>query len=130
MAVPEPDQIAKIDWRINKLSWTTKSFIDPLGRTIPAGASITQAAQQSYEGRQIGFAIPNATALFLDLSWRYHVEAGMWLEKALAEADQFGQLNPDHAYIFYERIMSSVIFSFTALEAFVNEEIPDGYVYI
>jgi hypothetical protein len=130
MTVPEPDHIAKMDWRINKLSWTTAPFVDPSGQTIPAGASITQAAQIPYDGRQVGFAIPNATALFLDLSYRYHVESEMWLEKAIAEADQFGQLDTDHACIFYERIMSSVIFAFTALEAFVNEEIPDGYIYV
>jgi hypothetical protein len=126
-----PEHIERMDWRINNLTWTTAPFTTRGSPApVPAGSAITQAALIHYGKQRIGITIPNATALFLGLSEQYHVEAQHWIAKCIAATDKFGKL-PDHeAFTFYERIMASVVFACTALEAFVNEEIPDTYIHV
>jgi len=126
-----PKHIENMDWRINKLTWTTAPFTAPgSSGTVAAGSAVTQAGLIPYGKQRMGITIPNATALFLGLSEQYHVEAQHWIGKCIAGKDKFGNL-PDHeTFTFYERIMASVVFSCTALEAFVNEEIPDTYVHV
>jgi hypothetical protein len=126
-----PEQIEKMDWRINNLTWTTAPFTVPgTLASVPAGSAVTQAALIHYGKQRIGITIPNATALFLGLSEQYHVEARHGIGKCVAAKNKLGHL-PDHeAFTFYERIMASVVFACTALEAFVNEEIPDSYVHV
>jgi hypothetical protein len=136
MTTPEedqtpPDNIERMDWRINKLSWTTAPFTDPRTSTvIPAGAAVTPAVLIKYGKHRVGISIPNATALFLGLSQQYHVEAAYLIERCIGGKDQYGHLPDDKAFTFYERIMASTVFACTALEAFVNEEIPDTYVHV
>lgn len=126
-----PEHIEKMDWRINNLTWTTAPFTNPGTSTVvPAGAAITQVALIKYGEDRIGITIPNATALFLGLSHRYHVEAQYWIGKCLAAKGKFNHLPYADAFTFYERMMASVVFACTSLEAFVNEEIPDSYVYV
>jgi hypothetical protein len=47
----------------------------------------------------------------------------------IANKDKAGHLPDSQAFAFYEHIMASVVFAYTSLEAFVNEEVPDDYVY-
>lgn len=79
---------------------------------------------------RLSTTIPNATALFLNLSHSFHAEAGMLLRKCISDKDKFGKLPDDEAFIFYERMMGSAVFACAALEAFVNEQIPDTYTYV
>lgn len=126
-----PEHIEKMDWRINNLTWTTAPFTPPgMSTALPAGTAITQAAVIHYGKQRVGISIPNATALFLGLSQQYHVEAVHLIEKSIGAKDGTGHLPDDYAFTFYERIMASIVFACTALEAFVNEEIPDAYVHI
>jgi hypothetical protein len=126
-----PEHIEKMDWRINKLTWTTAAFTSP-GSSTPfsAGSALVQAAVMRYGKQRIGISIPNATALFLELSQQYHCEAQLWIEKSIKAKDKFGHLPEQEAFTFYERMMATVVFACTALEAFVNEEIPDAYVHV
>jgi hypothetical protein len=83
-----------------------------------------------HHGKQrLGATIPNATALFLNLSHMFHTEARSLLRKCITDKDKFGKLPDDEAFSFYERMMGSAVFACTALEAFVNEQIPDTYTY-
>ena len=59
----------------------------------------------------------------------YHVEAEHWVKKCVANKDKFGHLPESDAFMFYERILASVVFAYSSLEAFVNEELPDNFVY-
>ncbi|HXO98267.1 MAG TPA: hypothetical protein VN857_16880 [Chthoniobacterales bacterium] len=84
-----------------------------------------------HHGKQrLGATIPNATALFLNLSHMFHTEARSLLRKCITDKDKFGKLPDDEAFSFYERMMGSAVFACTALEAFVNEQIPDTYTYV
>jgi hypothetical protein len=131
MSESPPEHIERMDWRINNLTWTLAPFTAPgSSAPVPAGAAVTQAALIPYGRQCINITIPNATALFLGLSKQYHVEAQDRIAEGIAAKDKLGHL-PDHeAFTFYERIMASVVFACTSLEAFVNEEIPDTYVHV
>lgn len=131
MKQPPPEQIERMDWRINNVTWTTAPFTPPGASTpVPAGAAITQAALIHYGKQRLGINIPNATALFLGLSEQYHVEAEHWVQKSISEKNNLSHLPDHHTFTFYERIIASVVFACTALESFVNETIPDTYVHV
>jgi hypothetical protein len=131
MSKTPPEHIEKMDWRIQHLTWTTAPFTDPAtGSVVPAGASVVPVALIHYRKERLGATIPNATALFLSLSHSFHGEARSLLRKCIADKDKFGKLPDAEVFTFYERMMGSVVFACTALEAFVNEQIPDAYVYV
>jgi hypothetical protein len=77
-----PEHIDKIDWRIQNITWTTAPFTNPAtGSIVPAGASMVPVALIRYGKEQLAAAIPNATALFLNLSQTFHAEAKSLLKK-------------------------------------------------
>jgi hypothetical protein len=127
-----PEHIEKMDWRINNLTWTTAPTPIPgTDQFIKPGAVLMQAGTIYHGKLKATVKIPNATALFLGLSQQYHVEAVHWAKRWGENRDKASYenlLNIDE-FTFYERIMASVVFAHTALEAFVNEEIPDTYIY-
>lgn len=130
MSQAVPEHISKMDWRINNLTWTNAPFTIPkTSNVVPAGAAVTQPALIHWGTERVGITIPNATALFLGLSQMYRAEAEQWLKKCLASRDKSGQLPDSDSFAFYERMMASVVFAYSALEAFVNEELPDSHVH-
>jgi len=130
MSETPPEHINKMDWRIQHLTWTTSPITDPAtGSVIPAEAPIVSAALIHHGKERLGTTIPNATALFLNLSQASHAEARELLKRCIADKNKFGQLPDDEAFTFYERMMGSIVFACTALEAFANEQIPDSYTY-
>ena len=125
-----PEKIKNMDWRINNLTWTTAPITIPGTSTvIQSGAAVTEAALIQYANERIGVTIPNATALFLGLSQKYHLEAEYWVNKCVGKKDKANHLPETESSTFYERITASVVFAYTSLEAFVNEQVPDDYVY-
>lgn len=132
MSESPPESVEKMDWRVNNVTWATKPFTIPEAPTkiVAVGTPLVQAALIHYGRERVGISIPNATALFLGLSQQYHVEAQHWITKCIATKDQFGHMPDNEAFTFYERVMASVVFACTALEVFVNEEIPDTYVHV
>jgi hypothetical protein len=82
-----------------------------------------------HEDREIGFGDPSATALFLSQSHKSFTEAmrlhpfrGDWPPNKLQD-------RTTRVCDYFELICASIIFAYTALEAFVNEELPEDYVY-
>jgi hypothetical protein len=131
MSGKPPEHIDKMDWRIQHLTYTTAPFKDPAtGNIIPAESPIVVVARINHKKERLGTCIPNATALFLNLSHTFHAEASLLLEKCIADKDKFGQLPDDEAFTFYERMIGSVVFACAALEAFANEQIPDTFTYV
>jgi hypothetical protein len=131
MSEQTPENIGRMDWRINNLTWTTAPFTPPGSLTpVPPGAAVTQAAIIHYGKGRIGITIPNATALLLNLSQISHVQAEQLISKCLSNKDNFGHLPDSDVFTFYEQMMASIVFAYTSLESFVNEELPDDYIHI
>jgi hypothetical protein len=125
-----PENINRLDWRINHLTWTTEPFTIPQTSTvIQASAAVIQTALISCGRERVGISIPNATALFLGQSKTHHEKAEYWMKKCIANKDKAGHLPDGQAFAFLENIMAAVVFAYTSLEAFVNEEVPDDYIY-
>lgn len=113
------------------MTWTTASFVDPkTGRTIPAGQAVMQAALLNLGNKSGGISIPNATALFLDLSKTHLDSANACVAQCQQSVDPHGHLPEIDSFGAIEHYMASVIFACTALEALANELIPDTYVHV
>ena len=120
-----------MDWRIQDLNLNTAPFKDPAtANIIPAESPMVVVARIDYKKERLGTAIPKATAIFLNLSHTFHAEASLLLEKGITDKDKWGHLPDDEAFGFYERMIGSVVFAATALEAFANEQIPDTFIYV
>jgi hypothetical protein len=77
MSETPPEHIEKMDWRIQNLTWTTAPFTNPAtGTVVPAEAPIVSVALIRHGKERLGAAIPNASAMFLNLSHTFHDEAG------------------------------------------------------
>lgn len=126
-----PGHIEEMDWRINNLTYTTASFVDPrTGKEIPAGSAVMEAALFHLGKQTVGFGVPNMPALFLDLSRTHRLEAEKHLIQCKEHNDPHNKLPDGPAYSLVQNTMASVVFACTALESFANEMIPDNYVYV
>lgn len=131
----ETDAKSHKDWRLQAVSELAE-LCTPRGQldvTYPKGAIVRQAGQfPVFDGRVLTLHIPNATALFLNISHRHYNDARTVLEvsgirKGAREAVMF--TTDAEAFHYLECFMTSVIAAYTAVEAFANEAIPDDYVY-
>lgn len=81
----------------------------------------------------VGFGLPSAPALYLNLASQAHQRrANVDLDAAfVVHPSPQGRWPEDHTSLFdyLQEFAAEVIFSFTALEAFANECIPAGFSY-
>lgn len=94
-------------------------------------------AQVPFRGKTLFFSKPNITAMFLDYSYiLWFTSQNSYIEhKFLNNSDQSKvqiEAGLDEFQLFHilEQKMASVIFAYTALEAFTNNQIPDDFTYI
>jgi hypothetical protein len=126
---PPPENIRNMDWRIHQLTWTTEPFKNSAGEEVQAGAAIRTAAIIRYGKEKLAATIPNATALFLNLSYTLREEASSLIHKCVLHKDDHATIPDNDAFTFFERMMGSAVFACTASEAFANEQIPDTFIY-
>jgi hypothetical protein len=119
--------IEKIDWRHSFATSTAEDTLGAKGKDSK-GTPVTLATFARYNEREISFGDPSATALFLNQSYKAFEIA--------KRINPFQQGQPPtrknistKVYDYLEAICASIIFAYTALEAFANEKIPDGFVY-
>jgi len=116
-----------MDWRINNVTWTTAPAV---GAPIPAGAAFIQAALLTLGTKRGGISVPNATAMFLNLSKSHLDQAEAFISACQSSNDPHGHLPEADSFGAIEHYMASVVFACTALEAFANELIPDSFVHV
>jgi hypothetical protein len=116
------------DWRCQIVVRVAKAADVPGLGHLPAGAVGKGSGIIDYQSGQIAFTLPNATALFLNLSKRHYDEA-LALANGFSAAPTLQSLEDGAAFAYLENIMASVVFAYTALESFANDEIPDDYTY-
>ena len=118
-----------VDWRCRVATTLSEDYRDPnTGRLFPAGSVVTVDTIVRYGDRETAFGDPNAVALFLNQSHNAFIQA-MRIHPLLDGRQTPGsRLELDaRVYDYLELIMTSIIFAYTAIEAFSNEEIPDDY---
>lgn len=100
----------------------------------PVGTGLGMMATTERIGRKrITFGLPSAPALFLNIARESHLKrVAIDLESVfIAHPPPQGTWPQNHQPLFnyFELFSSEVIFSFTALEAFANEVIPQEFTY-
>lgn len=131
MSSSDDDKNAQ-DWRLQATSELAEDT-DLWGTLYPKGTVIKQAANlQLPSGKTLTLSVPNATALFLSSSHRAYAEAATLMKKnKIANAPRpvvtFG--NDDDAFAWLEHMMTAIISAYTAIEAFVNQSIPDDFIF-
>jgi len=117
----QDEQLSIEDWRFYA--------IEKFGTGL---ASI--ATQESLaEGAVVGFGLPSAPALFLSMAFAaYHKRASVNVSNLFDKHPPPQGTWPEHhapLFDYFEVAMFEIICSFSAIEAAVNEAIPDGFVY-
>lgn len=122
------------DWRIHAVTELAEDWLCPWSsQTFPKGSKIIGTSLIKLNNdKHIGVPVPNATASCLNISHNCWVKAkelreNSNIDKSIKKQVAFNQ--ESDAINYLELMMQSIIFAFTALEAFVNEIIPDDYVY-
>lgn len=117
------------DWRCHiVVRLTTPATLPGSNTPLPAGAIGKGVAEIDYQANRVAFSIPNATALFLNLSKR-HYEAALATAQTFSSGPKLQSLTDMDIFSYLEDVMASVVFAYTSLEAFANEAIPDDFVY-
>lgn len=117
------------DWRSYQVITLAQPFVWPgSNETLPAGAIAKVSGFLDYGQDRMAVTLPSATALFLNLSRTHYKLASQAADRFPSGQDP---VSPDDENLFgyTESIMASVVFAYTALESFANEEIPDDFTF-
>ena len=131
----ESPNLAAEDWRIQSIIDAPEKSVFTDGSWNKEPVILSLSAVGEYKGFRVGFPLPSAPALFLNLSYKNHLNATEFLENAISAARFYeksaveGSLPASSVYDYLELIMASLVFAYTALESFANEQIPETYVY-
>ena len=121
----------QLDWRYWKATELVEEFHSPFtNKTYPAGTPVSVPTGITHGTREISIGSPSAPALFLNQAHKAHQEAldihpflvNEWPPKVDEEPTII-------AFDYLELMMASVVFSYTGLESFSNELIPDDFQY-
>ncbi|MDX5584719.1 MAG: hypothetical protein QNK20_07280 [Aureibaculum sp.] len=122
------------DWRMHLITHLSEDWNSPwTNQLAPKGSQLTVVSIiKLNKKKQLSIALPNATALCISSSRRAWKKAkkirdGSKIDKSIKKEVNFN--SNTEAFDYIERVMESVVMAFTALEAFVNENIPDTYKY-
>lgn len=122
--------IESIDWRYRAATTLTKDWKSPdTGILYEKGSSITVVTYIKHGEKRIRIGDPSAPALFLSLSYKFHEQA-LKKHPFLVDCPISNKKDPIIVtYDYLELIMASIIFAYTAIEAFANEELPEDFKY-
>lgn len=131
MGAPEID---KGDWRLQTTTHLAEDWVSPwTGIRATKGARITVVSViQLTKKKCITVPIPNATASMLNgaaiaYESARRLRADSDIDKTLKKDVSF--CSETDALNYIERMIESIVLSFSAIEAFANESIPADFVY-
>lgn len=130
----DASEIDKGDWRLQTTTHLAEDWISPwTGIRSPKGTRITVVSvMQLTKKKLLTVPIPNATASMLNAAaiayesarrLRTDSDIDKTLKKDISFRSETDALN------CIERMIESIILSFSAIEAFANESIPADFVY-
>ena len=129
-----PANQSENDWRLQFFTQLAEDWRNPwTGQLVPKGARVTQSSIiQLTKKKCLTIPLPNATALLLNASTKAFAEARTirsesGIDKSIQAGVSFA--NDETAFDYIERMMEAIVLAFTALEAFVNEAIPQDFIY-
>ncbi len=122
------------DWRLQAVSTLAKPFKSPWSNiTFPAGSKVCLTAIAKFDKKiNIGIPMPNATAMFLNISSKSYQQANKIIsdKSKIKHADgNLSFISDTDAIDFIENLCAAVVFAFSSLETYANEVIPDDYIF-
>lgn len=123
--------VAEMDWRLQACTRITGPGTGPLADGMQVGDPIHAITNVSYGDDRFVVSIPSGTALYLNTSFKQYEVAKKFLMRGVRQGIAGrARLVPDStAFDFFEAIMAAVVFGYTALECFANEEIPEDFYF-
>lgn len=135
----EDDSIKNEDYRLQAITTITNDWVSPWSGSVhKKGTPIMAVAIINFDGKQLTFGLPNMTGMFIDFAYTLWVESEHFLkekDRFLSSKSKFDVPNsiyPNSNEQFFDLLqkrMGAIVFSYSALEAFANENIPDDYEY-
>jgi len=130
MQAPEPQiSIEELPERIDPRIYASNRF-EPKAPAKHGQLLATASANAQLDNQKVTFAVPSHAALCLSVAHAAYVDL---LETPLLsfskKATQITGDNLAVLYDYFENVFVNVVFSHTALEAFVNQSIPDDFVF-
>lgn len=77
---------------------------------------------------KISFGLPNACALYIGNAYKLYKQALDIRCQALNKI-KFDRIPDNLAFAYFEKMMGSVLFAYSSIEAFANYEIPDDHYH-
>lgn len=138
----EHPRIADRDWRLHAITTTTSTWTSPsTGIVHPPGTAVELLGFLQFEGETFAVPLADAAAMWLSLAMRAS-RIGRTAKENLLAAPPPGSIPRNFVPIrrlpasretsFIDAVQetaSSIVFSYTAIEAFTNALIPAAYVY-
>jgi hypothetical protein len=120
---------SKLDWRYRVATTLVKDAKLPSGKIAKAGSPASLTTYIKHGRKTLSIGDPSASALFLSQSYKSYTQA-IQTHPFVNELPA-GEQNEVSAivYDYLECIMTSVIFAYSSLEAFANEEIPEDLIH-
>lgn len=133
----EHENLKNEDYRLGFLSTVAKTATMPNGMTYEPGSVVKIIATGLYSaGKPISFGLPNVSAMYLDFALKNHNSSFEKLNTLdyVRNKDETRLHVDNNKEVEYfdslEERIASIIFSYTAIETYVNALIPDDYIYI
>ncbi|WP_188150708.1 hypothetical protein [Teredinibacter waterburyi] len=122
------------DWRMEDFGFLAEDTRIPgTNQVAPRGSQVTRRSiAKLNKNKHVSIVLPNATALCLSSAKRswdsaQKIRKRSGIDSSIKKEVSFESTSESFDYI--EAVMESIVMSFTALEDFVNENIPDDYLY-
>jgi len=132
----EHQNIINTDWRLHAITTLAKPYVSPTtGYAHPVGTPISVVSLVKYKNEILSFKLPNTTALFLDFShnlWSESEEAlvkSKFTRRSKIKNQELFVSDDEEFFNLLEMRMGGIVFAYTAIESFANEQIPDGYIF-
>jgi len=138
----EHPNIATRDWRLNAITTLAADWTSPdTGTTHPVGTELVHVGYLRYEKEVFSLPVANGPAMYLSLAVRAS-QSGRLFPRIFQSRPELAEIArarlplrrieadaETELYDGQEQLLSSVIFSYTSLEAYANSLIPEGAVY-
>lgn len=136
MNYEEHNNIQKEDFRLQAVTTVVGDTMGPAGITHKDGSPVKLIAGSLFSKvNSMTFGLPNMAALYLNLARKLHEESNEPISKHdFAKrhpryTSQLGVYDDAAFFNLLEKRIASVIFAYTAVEAFANMQIPKEYIY-
>ncbi len=118
-----------VDWRYRVVTSLAKDVVLPSGKTAIKGTAVSVSTFFKHDKTMLSIGDPSAPALYLSLAHKAYTKSLKLhpFKNPISSSNEY-ELSTK-VYDYLEQISATVIFAFSALEAFANEALPDKFTH-